>query len=420
MRQRKSGFTLIELLVVIAIIAVLIALLLPAVQAAREAARRTQCRNNLKQIALAEHNYHDINNQLTPGMTWAPRPTYGACFKCFTANHPCVKSCSPYLPCPCDNEILFCPQNQDFHVWGERLLPELEAMTVYNKIDFNKGICIMPCCIYCRCFGFKGFFCPPYTGIPNISAPSSSCSAFGPVAWDPCAATRAGAQVIPAYVCPSSPRVNNPFLAFNQEACSHCPCKTPCPGRTASFPALLAGASDYEANAGYDRRTSCAFNRLGNAYAFANSGVTEAKSDGALNYLAQTVSLDKITDGTSTSILVYELAGRPDLWVKGRKAQLTFPLANFGGCWMCLENSVTTIFGSTPQGNTAAYTPGAPVCVINCLNFYTENMYSFHPGSVGVAMCDGSARMISENISLTTFCRLLTYRGHAPVSDAAF
>ena len=68
---RRRGFTLIELLVVIAIIAVLIALLLPAVQQAREAARRTQCKNNLKQISLAMHNYHDVMNMFP--LNYRPR-----------------------------------------------------------------------------------------------------------------------------------------------------------------------------------------------------------------------------------------------------------------------------------------------------------------------------------------------------------
>ncbi len=116
MKNRNRGFTLIELLVVIAIIAVLVALLLPAVQAAREAARRTQCRNNLKQVALSAHNYHDANESFPLNIS----VVYNTCCGCV---------CQTGSP----------GQYNDFnmHTWGAQLLPYMEAGSVYNRIDEN-------------------------------------------------------------------------------------------------------------------------------------------------------------------------------------------------------------------------------------------------------------------------------------------
>ena len=88
---RRAGFTLIELLVVIAIIGVLIGLLLPAVQAAREAARRAQCTNNLKQLGLALHNYHDVHGRFAPGAITVTLPNN------YAYRQPFLPSLLPFL-----------------------------------------------------------------------------------------------------------------------------------------------------------------------------------------------------------------------------------------------------------------------------------------------------------------------------------
>jgi len=118
LRGQSSGFTLIELLVVIAIIAILVALLLPAVQQAREAARRSSCKNNLKQLGLALHNYHDTFNTFPPAFVDGD--------PCYTSTTNDCASDAPY-------------ENRNSLGWQTFILPYVEQPALYDQIGAQTG-----------------------------------------------------------------------------------------------------------------------------------------------------------------------------------------------------------------------------------------------------------------------------------------
>jgi len=393
----RRAFTLIELLVVISIIAVLIALLLPAVQSAREAARRTQCRNNLKQVALAAHNYHDVSRCFPPNLTLV----YNSC---------CCPVCKVGSPSTYNDF--------NMHTWGSQLLPFLEGSTVYKSIDTNAPL-FSPISI---CVG---------SNQTVYTSQNSGCPCL-----DPCAATRPTAQVVPAFICPSAPRTSNPFVEQTQNW-NCCFCCNPFRFQRVS------GASDFQVWTRYAGRAACYYNFVANgcgtickAQAFGKKGVFE---DGP------GTSIEQITDGTSTTILCTELAGRPNWWTRTSlcatiHSGLTnhglpgpcnataisgyIGVSNPGGAWAAFDNAEAEVVGSTYTGARATVLckkgkPCPPVCVFNCTNESQGNLvFSFHPSAGGVAMCDGSAHMLSENMSILVLFRLLTCQGREVVTDS--
>ncbi|GAC1475473.1 MAG: DUF1559 domain-containing protein [Isosphaeraceae bacterium] len=153
--RKQRGFTLIELLVVIAIIAVLIALLLPAVQAAREAARRIQCVNNLKQIGLAMHNYHDAHSTLSPGYTYRSGYSTGG------------------------------------FGWAAMILPQIEQSPIFNAINYSLPAWSLDNSTVCTQV-LNSYQCPTdYTATKGVLereglryARSSYVACFGPADMD--------------------------------------------------------------------------------------------------------------------------------------------------------------------------------------------------------------------------------------------
>ena len=348
-RRRRRGFTLIELLVVIAIIAILIALLLPAVQQAREAARRTQCRNNMKQIGLALHNYHDAYRTFPlpalltfDGATGATRTT---------------------------------------NVWSLAILPYIDQAPLYNIYNFD-------------------FSCYDAVNQTAVQTP------------------------LAAYVCPSNPsadrRINSTI-----------------PGAALGLPGNLvlvnAGPSDYistnQVQDEFVRASGLDPTATQNRDGWGLGGIVVLGAPAAAQTPPEGSRIRDITDGTSNTTLIVEMAARNDLFRNGRPVSPPDPEAALqasagGGAWAEPLNGSWQVSGRLFDG-----TSDRGPCAINCSNArnsslhpgdlarWAAGMYSFHVGGAHALFADGSVHFLSENTDGAVFASLVSRGGEEVIGE---
>lgn len=341
---QPRGFTLIELLVVISIIAILIALLLPAVQQAREAARRTQCRNNLKQIGIAMHNYHDTYRMFAKPAIIGLKLASGLD----------VSTVSP---------------------WSVALLPMMDQGPLFDR--------------------YSGGMAPldPY---------------------DP--ANRSITEtVIEGYQCPSAPSAR--LIEYTL------PAGTP----LGSFPPTArdfdfrGGRIDYEAVSGVRgdlANVAYSGNPGGSRHGYSTWALVAVDgvpyADGGYDS-----AIRSVTDGTSHTLQIVELAGRNQLWRVGQLVtdtsdpEYTPQLWTSGGAWADPFRELW-VEGRLYDGRRGA--DGGP-CAINCSNFRGAGLYSFHRGGAFGLLCDGSVRFLSQNISQYVLAALITRQKAELISE---
>ena len=348
--RKTRGFTLIELLVVIAIIAILIALLLPAVQQAREAARRTQCKNNMRQIGLAFHNYHETHSRFP-------------------------------LPAVIGLTVSSGLEIRQGSSWCTMLLPYIEQANLYARYDSNLS---------------------PYH-------PANSAAV---------------ATAIPGFTCPSTPR--NEMTHTMQIT-----------GGTAlggGFPAtgsaigMTGGVLDYDTLDGirsgfssiaYSGRPAAASREGWGVWSLRVMDLPQFSSGGSGGRIRD------MTDGTSNTILVAEVANRAKLFYKGREITTSDPnplrageayaqSLTGSGMWADIFKGDTWIDGRLYDGSNSG--SGGP-CAINCSNARTAGMYSWHQGGAHITLSDGSGRFVSENVDAYVLASLITRAGGEIVGE---
>jgi len=338
--SNRGGFTLIELLVVIAIIAILIALLLPAVQQAREAARRTQCKNNLKQIALAAHNFHDVYSRF-PASSLREWDTDARTSGAWNSG---------------GNEGINWQTSSNTGVLVA-LLPYMEQNNLYNNVNIAHGF-----------WNHSDTSANPPRGAYKANAQSwllGNAGTGNPLS-DPwiLAQTR-----MPMLECPSDPQLGKDFVLYYL------------PWPTASHLWFGGGASvddnlaptNYIGSAGIVMHGSSDGSWTGGRqYDLNGDGNNDLtgfdKVEGVFTYSRQKVAIRDVTDGTSNTMLFGESTF-------GNSTNLSWMGSNGLLMWYIYQDS-----WGVKSGNGK------------------WRFNSYHTGGFQTASADGSVRFLSENV----------------------
>ena len=350
----RRAFTLIELLVVIAIIAVLIALLLPAVQQAREAARRSQCKNNLKQLGLACHNYHDTFNQFP--MNWY--------------NGNCQNENDPANP----------RYNNGSYPWTVMALPYMDQMPLYNQISAYFSIA--------RTL--------PNTGMGNTVALPGQQSPRD-----------LAKTVIPTFICPS----NDQTLMRRDQIIE------PDNGGWNQPFNSAAGGLDYTGNMGHIWAGWKDCDRVpdfpGAHFVKGSQGtpwISERWNNDNPNingvfYFRGSAGIRQVVDGTSTTALIFENMH----WRGGDGAVFSYNHLDFAN-WASALGAISPLRHPINNRNPAwQYGEGD--------SRNSSGASSRHTGTAQFVMCDGSVKAISENIDHTTRYRLSVKNDAQPIGE---